>query len=137
MDDATIQFQARALAASLSDLPPHEALSVLHQAAGYLLPRLAIANLDRSERIPDVDMEILLRPRRNRSKIERNPELQRYVNDRLSIPYMTLTAMCEAQFGPDVAPSTSSVHRYIQKLRRAAEQQVEQRKEKHRARHKR
>lgn len=137
MDDATIQFQARALAASLSVLSPHDALSVLHQATGYLLPSLAIADLDHSERVPDVDMDVLLRPRRNRSKIERNPELQRYVNDRLSIPYMTLTEMCKAHFGADVAPSKSSVHRYIQKLRRAAEQQVEQRKEKHRARHKR
>lgn len=137
MDDSTLQLNARSVVDSLSALSPGQAILVLHHAMGCVLSGLPTVDPGRLALFPEIDAAVLLRPRRGRSKIESNPELQRFVHDRLSIPYITLTELCKAHFGADVAPSKSSVHRYIQKLRRAAEQQAEQRKEKHRARHRR
>ncbi len=125
LSDLDISSRARELAGSLGDLRGVDAVKVLARSVEQILAESDTAEDPGLTRPPALFNPRLLRRRRALSKIERDPELEAFINNLPGGPSIEgIAALCRAKFGTDRSPSKSSVHRYITKLRRLHQEGV-------------
>lgn len=118
MDEIALQRRATALAEGLADLAPGHAVLVLQRAMGRVLSSVHASEQPDVSLFPAFDSTALIRDRRSRSKIERDLEVQQFIHEKgPRRTYTQIHKLCLARFGADRAPSKSSIHRYIAKLR--------------------
>ncbi len=137
MDKINLQQRAAAITDSLSDLSPTYAVLVLNCALRRVLSALPEVDSSLLANSTEIRSFTFIRVPGFHSKIERNPEIKKFINERIAIPYTKLAALCVEQFGVEDSPTKSSIHRYVTRLRAQLGLQTKHRKEKQRASHKR
>ncbi|MBQ0796245.1 hypothetical protein [Zhongshania sp.] len=99
----------------LSGMPIVEAIKTLNQATLFLIENAH--GVDAVGRVYPLETP-LLRSRRRLSKIDADEEVRAFLHS-LPCAYTIdeLEAACRSKFGYERAPSSSAIHRYIQRLK--------------------
>jgi len=104
-----------AVLSELSGLPARDALSVLHDAARHVLERCVAGGELGAVAVPEPE---LFEPKRRRSKIELDPEIEEFLLSlRGRYGYVEVAKMCRERFGAARAPGKSSIARWHMKRR--------------------
>jgi len=119
-----IEEKARLITLNVSGLSITDALQVLNTATALILNK-SEQPVEQNLKKPFISSLANFLPRHagRLCSVESDPELQRYIH---SIHEMRaikqITEMCRVKFGAKRTPSKSSIHRYIQKMTKQAQQ---------------
>lgn len=112
-----IEERAARVVAEIADLPVREALAVFLEAQRLVLTQ-AKAEPELEAQAVSVPPQFLRSRRGRPSKIRDNPVVRDFI---YSLPgdlsTTAIAARCLDEFGPELAPSKSAVHRHQQELR--------------------
>ena len=119
MNQRQIKERAGHVVDLVADLSVQEALKVLHEASGRILRQAGAEPPLAAPAVP-IPYQLLERRRGGRSKITGNPEVRDFIHGLpKGLSFTAMARRCREEFGPDLAPSKSAIHRYIQRLRNA------------------
>lgn len=118
MSQKHIKEHAARIVELVAELSVEDALKALHEATGQVLSQAGAAPTLAAPAIPFPLHLVASRKGKRLSKIERFPHLKEFIHAlRPGLSYQKIADLCREEFGAAIAPSKSSVGRYVSKER--------------------